>query len=61
MEEEENWKVVIIDNIEWKYEISNLGRLRVKDKNKIKAVVIRGGYISSTIFYNSDQIGRAHV
>lgn len=51
--EEEVWKTVVINNVEWNYEVSNLGRLRVKSNTKIRTVTPRGGYLASTIFYEN--------
>lgn len=52
MEEEEIWKTIIIKDVEWNYEVSNLGSVRVKHTNKPRSLCIRE-YIVVTLFYKN--------
>jgi hypothetical protein len=52
--EKEIWKQVIMDNVEWNYEVSNTGKLRVKTTKLEKSLVERGGgYIGTVLSRDS--------
>jgi hypothetical protein len=48
----ESWKQVVVDDIEYNYEISNFGNVRNKDKKVLKGN-IRDGYKSATLCNNN--------
>lgn len=48
----EIWKPMIYKNIEWNYEISNLGNIRIKKTKKLRKLNIHD-YITITLFLNN--------
>jgi hypothetical protein len=48
----EIWKTVIINNIEWNYKVSNMGKVIVTSTNKPRSLCTRE-YVSLTLFHNS--------
>ncbi len=49
--EGEIWKTLMMDNVEWNYEISNLGRVRTKNTKKLSLLSKRGDYLGVTLQY----------
>jgi hypothetical protein len=49
----ENWKKLVIDNIEYHYEVSNFGNIRSTLTKKILKPCLRNGYLAVTICKNN--------
>jgi HNH endonuclease len=54
MEKIENWKCISIDNVEWNYEISSMGRLRNKRTKKPRDIGTRSKYTKVTLFHKKE-------
>ncbi len=54
MEKIENWKCISIDNVEWNYEISSMGRLRNKRTKKPRDIGTRLKYTRVTLFHKKE-------
>lgn len=48
----EEWKSIIVNEIEWNYEISNLGNLRIKSNKKYRSLST-SDYVSIMLFKNN--------
>lgn len=49
--EGEVWKTLILDGNEWNYEVSTLGRVRVKNTKRVNSLSKRGGYLGTSLQY----------
>lgn len=49
--EGEIWKTLILDDIEWNYEVSNLGRIRSKSTKRLNSLSKRGNYLGTSLQY----------
>lgn len=47
----EEWKTLVINNVEWNYEVSNLGRVRNKLSKKLLTTSKRGNYLGVSLQY----------
>lgn len=53
----ETWGRIVVDGVDWNYEVSKIGRVRIHTTNRtqrIKAQAEKGDYNAITLFYNNE-------